>query len=415
MKSRYSDRFLNKTVAMAIAWPVLLVFALFVNAPPAHAEDPFFSIALSKFKNEQDAAKEESKLKNSGHNAFFREEKSPNNKNIFYQVYIEKYNSRDEAEKEARVLKELELISDYTVREVKEVPLTPKEEKIPAEENIPETLPAESTEIKESSPDPGQVIEEQTAAAVPSPIPEDQSTAPDPGTDAEKFIATPESFPETERLEPVQTPAVNNTKQESEPNTEQKSKPVQNHDDERLTGASLQVGAFSDEANAAALKIKLRNMGKNAFYRYESADSKGDFYRLYITGYPSLREAINDAKELKRSGIISNYSRVHSNFSDSNDLLDESSERKKEEKIYFIHVSSNKDEANAVENVARLKKSGYKAFYVLEKDLSSSWYRVYIGEFNNEAEARKKGMELLDQGLISYFKPIAVDRKTLDN
>ena len=335
MKSRYSDRFLNKTVAMAIAWPVLLVFVLFVNAPPAHAEDPFFSIALSKFKNEQDAAKEESKLKNSGHNAFFREEKNPNNKNIFYQVYIEKYNSRDEAEKEARVLKELELISDYTVREVKEVPLTPEEEKIPAEENKPETLPAESTEIKESSPDPGHVIEEQTAAAVPSPIPEEQSTAPGPGNDAEKLIATPESFPETERLEPVQTPAVNNTKQEPESNTEQKVKPVQNHDDERLTGASLQVGAFSDEANAAALKIKLRNMGKNAFYRYESADSKGDFYRLYITGYPSLREAINDAKELKKSGIISNYSRVHSNFSDSNDLLDESSERKKEEKNLF--------------------------------------------------------------------------------
>ena len=50
-----------------------------------------------------------------------------------------------------------------------------------------------------------------------------------------------------------------------------------------------------------------------------------------------------------------------------------------------------------------------------KRTFSGSWYRVYIGEFNNEAEARKKGMELLDRGLISYFKPIAIDRKTLDN
>ncbi|MBN2418064.1 MAG: SPOR domain-containing protein, partial [Deltaproteobacteria bacterium] len=145
------------------------------------------------------------------------------------------------------------------------------------------------------------------------------------------------------------------------------------------------------------------------------ADNKGDFYRLYITGYSSLREAIRDAKELKKSGVISGYSRVHSGEPVSDAPPDETAVNEKEGKIYIIHISSNKNEENAAKNAARLREYGYEAFYKFEKDLSGSWYRVYIGEFKDEAEARKKGMELLDREIISYFKPFAIDRKKLSN
>lgn len=411
MKSTYHEHFSNKKIPIPITWIILLLLISLVHVPVAHGEDPFFSIALSKFSNEQDAEKEEAELNNSGHNAFYRKEKNPDKESFEYQVYIEKYNTRDEAEKEALVLKDLELISDFTVKEVRETPQIIPEQNTPPVENNTELLPIpQPTETKEQTLKPDQGAEEKTTAPESSPIINEPVTESPPDTNTTK--------PEIKSPPAVDT-VVNKTEPapKSEPKAEPEKKvtkpePVINHDDARLTEASLQVGAFKDEANAAALKIKLKNLGKNAFYRHESSGSKGEFYRLYITGYNSLREAIKDAKALVESGVISSYSRVHSKkpvLSIPSEAVD------KEGKIYFIHVSSNKDETNASENVARLKEYGYKAFYVLEKDLSVSWYRVYIGEFKDEADAKKKGMELLDRGLISYFKPLAIDRKKLDS
>ena len=386
-------------------WIILILSVSLFYISQAHGDDPFFSIALSKFDNKHDAAKEESRLKNSGHNAFYREEKIPDNNSTVYQVYIEKYNSMDEAEKEARVLKDLELISDYTVREIRETPQAPPEQN-------PTPTPTEKKEqVKPgaTAPEQGQVKQKKAATSKPDPGTERKTTVPEPSpvVDKQKIESLPTS--NNKRSGPDQK-----TKPKKKPEPV-KFKPITNHDDESLTGASLQVGAFSDEANAASLKKQLRNMGKNAFYRYESADSKGKFYRLYITGYSSLRDAIKDAKALLESGVISGYSRVHSKNPVSDIRSEEKIKKETEGKVYLIHISSNKDETNAVENVARLKKYGYKAFYVLEKDLSESWYRVYIGGFKDEAEAREKGMELLDRGIISYFKPIAIDRKKLEN
>ena len=320
-----------------------------------------------------------------GHNAFFRKEKSPDKEGIQYQIYIEKYDTRDEAEKEARVLQDLELISDYTVKEVKETPQLFPDGINPADENMPEVLPVpQPAKVKEQPLKPKSETGQQTTAKKPSS--------------------------EINKIEEKPAPKL---QQKPKPKKRiRKPEPVINHDDARLTEASLQVGSFKDEANAAALKAKLKNLGKNAFYRHESTGNKGDFFRIYITGYASLGEAIKDAKELLNSSIITGYSRIIGKGSVS--VIPQKTVDKKE-KVYFIHISSNKDETNAVKNVASLKKSGYKAFYVLEKDAADSWYRVYIGEFKDETEARKKGMELLDKKLIEYFKPLAIDRKKLDN
>ena len=439
MNSRYHERFSSKKISMLPVWMILLLYISLFYAPLACAEDPFFSIALSNFNSEQDAAKEETKLKNAGHNAFYRKEKSPDNKKTLYQVYIEKYNTRDEAEKEARVLKDLELISDYSVREVRETPLTALKQNTPAAENNTEASPIpKAAEGKKQPLKPDTVTEGQTAAPEHSPAaitkpgivrsevikktkPETESS---PGINKAKIeTKTPSAInkpePKAERPpkanKPEQKPVKKPEKKAESSKKVIKPEPVINHDDTRLTESSLQVGAFSDQSNAEDLKLKLKNLGRNAFYRHESVDNKGEYYRLYITGYSSLREAVKDAKALVKLGVISSYSRVHSRKPFPDDPF-EAEGIEKEGKTYFLHISSNKDETNAAENVANLKKHGYKAFYVLEKDNSVSWYRVYIGEFKDEAEARKKGKELFGRGLISsYFKPIVIDRKKLDN
>jgi cell division septation protein DedD len=78
-------------------------------------------------------------------------------------------------------------------------------------------------------------------------------------------------------------------------------------------------------------------------------------------------------------------------------------------RIFFLHTGSFKEEVNAQRVVASLKESGYKAFYVPEKEPSVIWFRVFIGDFRSESQAREKGMELLEKGIITYFKPIAID------
>ena len=438
MISRYQEHLSDKKVSILLTWLILLFSISFFYAPLTCAEDPFFSIALSKFNSERDAAKEETKLKNAGHNAFYRKEKSPDNKSTLYQVYIEKYNTREEAEKEARVLNDLELISDYSVREVRETPLTVPGQNTPAEENNAETSPIpQSTEIEKQQPlNPSTETEDQTtppelspAVAKPEIARSEAINETESETDSSSEInkgkietVTPSEInrPEPEAEIP---PEANKTEQKPVMKPEQKAEPkkkitkpeVVNHVDARLTGASLQVGSFKDEANAAELKTELINLGKNALYRYESADSKGEFYRIYITGYSSLHEAIIDAKALKESGVIAGYSRIISKKSFPGGSSKKVSENEKEDKSFFLHISSNKDETNAEEAVARLKKAGYKAFYVYDKDPADSWYRVYIGEFKDEAEAREKGEELIKNGIITYFKPIIIDRKKLNN
>ena len=405
-----------------IAGIIIFSSLLFLYVPASKGEEPSWSIALSKFNSKKDAQTEVTKLKNSGHNAFFRKEKESDNDKTVYQVYIEKYTSRDEAEAEAMVLKDLDLISDYTVKDIKETPPPVKPEETPPGKNDPETSPFAVPAVIDNQgtePSTGK-IETQQAGPEPEPmeqIPEDKnppvSNAPPAGkTDFEK--KDPEPSPETQE-QPIKVPKPTEVKKSGPEKQVIHSKPEKSRKHEPSAESSLQVGAFKEEANAAALEIKLKNMGKNAIYRKEMTDSKEVFYRLYITGYNSLGEAVKDAKKLLKKGVISGYSRVHSKDIPSNTLKKKAVKNKKPGKIYFIHVGSNKDEANAAETVDKLNKMGYKAIYLYETDPSGNWYKVYIGKFKDEAEARKKGMELYEKKIISYFKPIGMDSQNLEN
>jgi cell division septation protein DedD len=53
------------------------------------------------------------------------------------------------------------------------------------------------------------------------------------------------------------------------------------------------------------------------------------------------------------------------------------------------------------------------SYHLEEESSEDRWFRVYIGEFDNENNARKAGSELREKGIISYFKPIEINKDLL--
>jgi cell division septation protein DedD len=82
-------------------------------------EGIFYTIHLLSLQEAEVAKAKVKEFNDLGYNAFYRQETTDGKTNI-YNVYIERYPSRAEAEKEANVLKELALISEYDVRELSE-------------------------------------------------------------------------------------------------------------------------------------------------------------------------------------------------------------------------------------------------------------------------------------------------------
>lgn len=302
------------------------------------SSETYYSLKLSSFSDLQDAEKEVKDLENAGHSAFLKKEEGPDKGKYLYNVYIEKYKTKDEAEKEARVLKELDLIKDYSVSKISDIP--------------------------------------------EAPVKEEDNEAP---------ADTPEQPKHTVRQKIIP------------PETEKKDVPKKDN----KNNVSLRVGSFKEESNAKESQEALQKSGRKTFYRKEKVYGKGDYFRLYITGYGTIKDSVNDAKKLKESGIISGWVIPH-------EMKAAKTEPEKEKReVFFLHVSSLEEKEHAREKVSELKKYGYKAFFVYESINNKMWYRVYIGEFKDEKEARKTGEELRARGIISYFKPLAIDRNKI--
>lgn len=321
------------------------------------AEAPFYSISLGFSDKETNAGKQVDELLKAGHKAFYREE-IDEQENTVYRIYIEKYSSKEDAESEARILKELDLISDYSVREVREKPVAD----IKAEETQPalnETLEA------------GTEMPQPVTTKVLKPEPEKKEKR------------------EVKERRKIEIPA---TKPEPD----------------EIKGSIIRVGSFRDKENMDALLKALIDSGYNAFYRYEDAGKRGNYYRLYIGGYETEKAAREDAEKLKETGVISDYI--------INPVIMKEQTAPSENKtagngLISLHVSSYRDEKNAQEEAQALIDQGLKAFFVKEIINEMEWYRVYIGGFADEEDARKSGGELMGRGIISYFKPFATDKK----
>lgn len=172
---------------------------------------------------------------------------------------------------------------------------------------------------------------------------------------------------------------------------------------------SIQLGSFRELNNASSMVNDLKRLGHNAFYRYETVKGKGKLYRVYIERYRSRKEAVKEAKTLKKLELISDYA-----IKAIDEIAqDGSRDRKHDKKVYYLHIGSFKEKSNAEKMVQELGKSRYKAFFVAEEISGVSLFRVYIGEFNDEKEAQKIGSELRNKGIISYFNPIEIDKQII--
>lgn len=172
---------------------------------------------------------------------------------------------------------------------------------------------------------------------------------------------------------------------------------------------SIQVGAYQDINGARDMVSELKKLGHHAFFRKESIRNIGSWFRVYIEKYQTKAEAEKEGKVLKELGLISEYA-VR--------LMEppgpKPSPQKKGTKIvFFLHVSSFREKSNADSLANRLIAQGQKAFHVAETISGERWFRVYIGEFGSEEEARNAGKDLREKGVIEYFKAIEIDQKAI--
>ena len=174
---------------------------------------------------------------------------------------------------------------------------------------------------------------------------------------------------------------------------------------------SIQIGSFKS-LKVAENKVKhLNRLGHNAFYRHEAIKGRGKWYRVYIERFSSRRAAVKEAGILKKLGLISDYA-VRA-IDAAGKTGPDSKSASLDKRVFFIHVGSFKGELNAENKVQQLKNLGYKAFQVGEDVSGKRWFRVYIGEFDNEGEAQKVGALLRERKIIAYFKALAIEKGAL--
>ncbi|RPI72139.1 MAG: SPOR domain-containing protein, partial [Desulfobacteraceae bacterium] len=171
---------------------------------------------------------------------------------------------------------------------------------------------------------------------------------------------------------------------------------------------SIQVSAYQSEGSASAEEQRLKNLGHKAFFRKEDDKKKTVWYRVYIEVFPSRREAEKEARSLQELGLIAQYI-----VKPIEVAAQDPPASKNKGDVYFLHLSSYKSKENAEGDSKTLEERGYKAFVVSEEIKGEEWFRVYVGEFKDEAEARKIGNELKAKGLTDYFKPILINKKAL--
>ncbi len=308
MKSPNPVRYLNKYLLFLLS--ILCLFNIHFMPHNAYAEKVFYSIHLGSFDEIEKAKEMVEELKGLGHEAFYRSE-TREGKGESFNVYIEKFDTRSEAEKEANVLKELDLIKEYTIEELKDTDKTAS-----------------------SSSDKKQV----------------------------------------------------------------------------QRGYSFQISSLKEKANAESTVEKLKASGYDAFIKQVTLKGKGVWYRVFIQGFKSKGDAYKAARKIRESGLLSG----HASKKPVERPETPHPAPKSDKKAFFLHVSSCRERSSAEQEAKALEESGYKAFFVEEGAQGDKWFRVYIGEFDSEKAARKEGSKLKKKGLISYFKPIEIDRLKME-
>lgn len=168
----------------------------------------------------------------------------------------------------------------------------------------------------------------------------------------------------------------------------------------------IQIGAFTNFRMVLDKVLDLKSRGYHAFYSCETATNNNPLYRIFIEGLRSKKETDAKASELKARGLITDYVIKPVNLKHPTALSDCGFGSK----IYLLHVSSLKQKRNAEKTVQMLQTYGDRSFFIVHQILGASWFRVYVGEFDDESQARALGKRLQEKRLISYYKPIPLDQ-----
>jgi cell division protein FtsN len=126
---------------------------------------------------------------------------------------------------------------------------------------------------------------------------------------------------------------------------------------------------------------------------------KGVWYRIYIERFSSKEAAEKEARILRELGLISSY--IIRTLPSKN--VGEQGRSEKDSPAYYLRVGSFKKQENAEKLVQDILGEGQKATRVREEVSGEKWFRVYIGGYDEEAEANKVGAQLKAKGLISGF------------
>ncbi len=200
------------------------------------------------------------------------------------------------------------------------------------------------------------------------------------------------------------------------------------------TSYGIQVAAYRDLDPAVERVNYLKRLGYNAFYHYETVANKGKWYRVYIARFPTRAQAKEEARVLQDLKLIQEYEirplqngesapvQVHAPPEDraaepapppKAPPSTRTPPAKQEDVVYLLHVSSYRTMEAAAKEAKELEKAGQKAFYVEEDLAGGRWFRVYLGKWETEKEARAAGTALKERGTITYFKPLKIDRAAL--
>jgi hypothetical protein len=110
----------TKGILSVILMAVFTISGPFLRShmsPEARGEERSFTIQIGAFRSLKNAEGRVKALRKMGHRAFFNQVTTPD-KGKWYKVYLERYGSREEAEKGVKIFKEQGLISHFLIRAI---------------------------------------------------------------------------------------------------------------------------------------------------------------------------------------------------------------------------------------------------------------------------------------------------------
>lgn len=285
---------------------ILLVLFLILYIPntlaQANSNNVFYSLQLGAFQDEDNAREMAEGLKRLGHNAFYRYEKKGQEE--IYRVFIERYSTRQEAEKEAEVMKNLDLIAAYTIKKLEDDIPTRVQQK----ENHPKGfyLHIASNKMRKTADETVGDLKKTGRNVFYK-----YEDVPGKGKWYRVYIDGYDSRQEALKdAQSLKKAGLINGYELMSPNGADKAdNETIKHMDKKFF---LHIGSYKDTGNAEKKVKELKNQGFKAFFMEEES-SDTVWFKVYIGVFENEESARKTGSELKRKGLAVYYKPVEIN------------------------------------------------------------------------------------------------------